>query len=116
MNECQTPEQREMLTLNSYSSSLTFSQVLQNLGIEEFGDQIFNANSRGELGHIYEYFHIFKTLEEKHRPLFAGTFKALVISIKDPSELKCFFQNPMYAISRLCEVAKKEQENETETN
>ena len=35
---------------------MTFIEALEKLGIEEYGERIFNSNSSGELSHISDYF------------------------------------------------------------
>jgi hypothetical protein len=37
---------------------MTFKQALKELNIEDFGEEIFNSNSHGELMHLQDYINI----------------------------------------------------------
>ena len=40
----------------SLPANKTLPEALKILGIEEYGQRIFNSNSRGELSHVRQYF------------------------------------------------------------
>jgi hypothetical protein len=58
---------------------MTFNEALKVLNIEDFGERIFNSNSRGELFHLQDYIALAEDLEGKDstwfRPYFIGLVK-----------------------------------------
>ena len=42
---------------------MTFEEALKKLDIEDYGDRIFNSNSRGDLYHLQQYIDLAEALE-----------------------------------------------------
>lgn len=55
---------------------MTFKESLKILGIEEYGQRIWNSNSRGELFHLEQYFHMAEVFGEAE--WFPKWFEAVV--------------------------------------
>ena len=60
---------------------MNFKQALKTLGIEEYGERIFNSHSSGELFHLAQYYGLAEALGET--TWFADWFKGVV---KDAEE------------------------------
>lgn len=43
---------------------MEFKEALKKLGIEEYGERIFNSNSHGELGHLHDYIAIADSIDD----------------------------------------------------
>ncbi len=43
---------------------MNFHESLKILGIEEYGERIFNSNSHGELFHLYDYISLAESIGE----------------------------------------------------
>ncbi len=45
-------------------TEMTFKEALKKLGIEDYGERIFNSNSSGELFHLIDYIIIARNLDD----------------------------------------------------
>lgn len=43
---------------------MEFKEALKKLGIEKYGERIFNGNSHGELFHLYDYISLAENIED----------------------------------------------------
>lgn len=43
---------------------MNFKEAIKKLGIEEYGERIFNSNSHGELSYLYDYIQIAKHFDD----------------------------------------------------
>jgi len=43
---------------------MTFNEALKKLGIEDFGERIFNSNAHGELFHLADYILLAKSVKD----------------------------------------------------
>lgn len=57
---------------------MTFGEALKKLGIEEYGERIFNSNSHGELFHLQDYIHFAQVYDDETAKLFQQWFVATV--------------------------------------
>ena len=60
---------------------MTFKEAIKKLGIEKYGERIFNSNSHGELFHLYDYIVVAKQFD--NTSWFKDWFDAVVKFAED---------------------------------
>ena len=57
---------------------MNFQEALKKLGIEDYQNQIWNSNSRGELFHIYDYIILAQKVPDERLPEFRPWFEGAI--------------------------------------
>jgi hypothetical protein len=62
---------------------MTLQEALTKLGIEDYGERIFNSNSHGELFHLNQYVQLANELKGLETGWFRGWFESVVNEAKE---------------------------------
>jgi len=91
-------------------TEMTFKEALKKLGIEEYGERIFNSNSHGELFHLDQYITMAKHFEDLK--WFPKWFKAVVLEAKETwKRPESVFQHIARILSEQFELEKQRESN-----
>ena len=93
---------------------MTFKEALKILKIEDYGERIFNSNSKGELFHLYVYVQ-YAQMTKEARQEDATMFRKLFVSAVEKAEKT--WERPESVFQHLHTVISEElNQNEDESN